>query len=171
MKKITTLLSLACLSGCISVGFDKGANPDKSLNFKYNINNQNVVLEIDKSTHVEFSSHQCGYYGLVGIIIPFIPHFNRNFRKTVAGQINKIDVAVYIKVINGLRFTGGVRNLRKFFSSAQIIDERTFAHIRATYKSKLRHLGQPANLFHLFDYKRLDIRSPNRITCFKIADH
>lgn len=75
MKRIIILMNLALLGGCLSAGFDKGAHPDESLSFKRHSVNQNVALEINDSLGLEFSSHQCGYYGLAGVIIPIIPNW------------------------------------------------------------------------------------------------
>ena len=47
---------------------------------------------------------------------------------------------VYRKIIDGLRFARCIRNFRKFFSAAQIINQRTLTHIRTTDKRKLRNL-------------------------------
>jgi hypothetical protein len=77
-KAVSILISVFALSGCLTVGFNKGAHPDGSLKFKKRINNQNIVLEVNDSLDIEFSSHQCGYYGLAGVIIPVIPHWQNH---------------------------------------------------------------------------------------------
>ncbi|NBV07283.1 MAG: hypothetical protein EBS06_08655 [Proteobacteria bacterium] len=74
IKKALILLGLIYLSGCTIVGFDKGTHYDQSTNFKRYKKNGNAALKIDKLVHVEFSSRQCGSYGLVGpLIFPIIP--------------------------------------------------------------------------------------------------
>ena len=97
MIKILILISsLFFLNGCLFVGLDKGAYPDSSLEFERYFHNQNVGLKINNSLYIKFASHQCGYYGLEGIIVPIIPHWKNYDCKDLNVYISKSS-NVYIK--------------------------------------------------------------------------
>lgn len=79
IRKIIVLTSLVFLESCLFVGFNKGANYEKSVKFKsYNRNGNMVLKIIDNSVHAGFSNLQCGGYGLFGVIIPIIPYWGND---------------------------------------------------------------------------------------------
>ena len=107
IKTIMILMNLVFLSGCVYIGFNKGSYPDHNVKFERYSKNENIALKIDKSLYVEFSSHQCGYYGLVGIIIPIIPYWK---------NINCGDLNVGVNTASNvyLKHVGKIYNYNRF---------------------------------------------------------
>ena len=110
-RKVLVLLGVIFLSGCTIIGFDKGAYYDQSVNFKRYKKNGNAALEIDKLLRVEFSSHQCGSYGLIGpLIFPIIPIWeNRNCDNLDVGVSGASNVYLKhnAKLYTSIRFDPG----------------------------------------------------------------
>ena len=108
IKKIIILFGLIWLSGCSMVIFEKGAHYNQSVKFESYKKNGNAALRINNVVHIEFSSHQCGYYGLIGpLIFPIIPIWENyecdNLNIGVSGA-SKVYLKYNSKIYTYIRF-------------------------------------------------------------------
>jgi hypothetical protein len=94
-KKILTLVSLICLSGCSGATFEKGLNYEKTpkYSFDYDKGTHETTIrkngEEEKYINIGFGTVACGYYGLIGpLVFPIIPFWENR-------DCDKIDIRIW----------------------------------------------------------------------------
>lgn len=75
MKKITILISLFVLSGCVSADLERGIRHIEPTNFNYDERARQMTIRLinNDQIYLRFFQRTCGGYGLVGIVVPIIP--------------------------------------------------------------------------------------------------
>ena len=94
-KKILTIISVVCLSGCSGATFEKGLNYEKIPEYSFDYDKSTHKTTIRKSEQREkyinigFGTVACGYYGLIGpLVFPIIPFWENR-------DCDKIDMSIW----------------------------------------------------------------------------